>query len=150
MKWALLLNRLTSSDSYYHPSSDNNNAAYPVGDSMNIIGDTIEACSIILRNIVTVVAAVGENNNSSNNNNSSSSKEDTQAVLEAIYRSHLIEHLIDACRTYGSNSNNNNSTTRTSTLLLSGKCVATVANVLSELVLSSSKFLNQVSSRLFE
>ena len=85
-----------------------------------LVGRTFEACGIVLRNVMFMVVA-GEVR----------AREDAQAALEAVYRSHVIARLVDACRTYGAS--------------LSGRCVTAVVSVLSELVLSSSKFLQQVS-----
>ena len=62
----------------------------------------------------------------------SGQRDDAQSFLEAVYRSQLINGLIEAFRSYGPN--------------VSSAFVASTLSVLSELVLSSSKFLNQVSS----
>ena len=79
----------------------------------------IDPISIALRHIINVVVA-GE----------SDSKEEGQAVLESTYRCHVISRLVHVSRVYGIN--------------LQDRSIAAFINVLSELVLSSSKFLNQV------
>ena len=86
-----------------------------------LVGALLEASCLTLRNIMAVVV-LGE----------PTCKEEGQAILEAVYRSHLISRLVDACRSYGGGNS------------LSARCVAALVNVLSELVLSSSKFLAQV------
>ncbi len=89
-----------------------------------LVAQTVEACSIVLRNVVCIVVA----------GDSSAAKEDAQAALEAIYRTHAVARLVEACRVYGAS--------------LSEKCVSAVVTGLSELVLSSSKFLSQVKTSL--
>lgn len=84
-----------------------------------LVAQTVEACSIVLRNVVSVVVS-----------SDGGAKEDAQAALEAIYRHHVVQRLVEACRVYGAS--------------LSEKCVAAVVTTLSELVLASSKFLAQV------
>ena len=79
----------------------------------------IDPISIALRHIINVVVA-GE----------SDSKEEGQAALESTYRCHVISRLVHVSRVYGIN--------------LQDRSIAAIINVLSELVLSSSKFLNQV------
>lgn len=93
-----------------------------------LVGLTVEAASIVLRNIAMVAVlgvGVGVGGEASN-------KEASQAALETLLRSHAISRLVDACKLYGAS--------------LSERCVASVTNVFSELVLNSSKFFNQVNS----
>ena len=108
----------------FHKNNNNSADLDDVHSSSNsygaLVGNTLESCCVILRNIMCLIVGADEN----------ASKEDVQAVLEAIYRSHIIDRLLEACKMYGAN--------------ISGKCVAALVNVLSELVLSSSKFLAQV------
>lgn len=85
-----------------------------------LVAQTVEACSVVLRNVVCPVVA----------GDSSAAKEDVQAALESIYRAHVVGRLPEACRVYGAS--------------LSEKCISAVVAALSELVLSSSKYLAQV------
>jgi hypothetical protein len=87
-----------------------------------LIACIIDPISVALRHIINVVVA-GE----------SDCREEGQVVLESIYRSHVITLLVHVSRVYGIN--------------LPDRSIAAIINVLSELVLSSSKFLSQVSDR---
>ena len=101
--------------------SGRHNAAEPDGlcTHNSLVGRTVEACAVILRCIVLVTVASG-----------ASSKEDAQAALEAMYKTHMVSRLVEACKQYGAG--------------LSPRCVAALAGALYELVVSSSKFATQV------
>jgi hypothetical protein len=85
----------------------------------SLVGRTVEACSVVLRNVVLITIAPD-----------AAAKEDSQAALESLYKSHSVARLVDACKQYGAS--------------LSPRCVALLVCTLSELALSSSKFLAQV------
>jgi len=104
-----------------------------------LVGKFLESCCVTLRCILGAVVS-GEASNATGGgvkatgpaaggSGETTVQEDAQAALEAVYRSHLLVRLVEACRNYSNN--------------LSGRCVAAAANVFSELVLSSSKFLAQ-------
>jgi hypothetical protein len=103
-------------------SSGKHSTADPEGLTAHgsLVGRTVEACAVILRNIVLVTVAVD-----------GAAKEDSQAALESLYKSHTISRLVDACKQYGTS--------------LSPRCVALLVCTMSELALSSSKFLAQVT-----
>lgn len=88
----------------------------------SIGGSIVEATCMSLVTIMSAIVA-GEGVN----------KDDSQSLLESIYRTQLIRRLIEVCRNYGGSSS------------LSATCISAIINILSELVLSSSKFLAQVS-----
>lgn len=110
-----------------------------------VVGAMLETSCLLLRNIMNAVVQHGDGPSDPagaasaaaadgaggrvDKQASSSAKEDAQAILEAVYRSQLVVKLVEGCRNYGAN--------------LSGKCVAALVHILSELVLSSSKFLAQ-------
>lgn len=85
----------------------------------SLVARTVEACAGVLRSVVLVTIAAD-----------AATKEDAQAALEALYKTHAVSRLVEACKQYGSS--------------LSPRCVAVTVNALHELVLSSSKFLAQV------
>ena len=85
-----------------------------------LVGKTVESCSAVLRNVVLSIISAD-----------SGAKEDAQAALEGLYKSHTVSRALEACKQYGAS--------------LSARCVAMLSNTFAELVLSSSKFLAQVS-----
>jgi hypothetical protein len=87
----------------------------------SLVARTVEACAVVIRNVVLVTIAAD-----------TAAKDDAQAALEALYKSHTVSRLLEACKQYGSS--------------LSPRSVAAIINALHELVLSSSKFLAQVPS----
>jgi hypothetical protein len=100
-------------------NSYNNNSLESSASYGALAGHLNEACSIVLRNVMYMVVA-----------GDPGLKEESSAALEAAYRHHLTGRVVEACTHYGSS--------------LSGRCVAAVLSGVSELVLTSSKFLVQV------
>ena len=87
-----------------------------------MVGNIIDPVSVILRLVVSTVVASDDSRGGY--------RDEGQWVLEAAYRNQLVGRLVAVGRVFGAH--------------LSDRCIAAIVHILSELVLSSSKFLNQV------
>ena len=105
-----------------------------------IVDEILENVGEILKSVMTAISlppllptsiASPSRNIASPSRNIASNAQDSQKILEGVYRTQLIKSLLQALRTYGT------------TGQITARVAATLVHVLSELVLTSSKFMTQ-------
>ena len=77
------------------------------------------------------------------------SKDDTQSALESLYSNNIISSLLQLAKRHSHIVPQPEEDATAGMSVLTYKCISHMMNIWSELVLTSSKFLNQVNSRLF-
>lgn len=110
--------------------NNQNNGQYNSNSPIDVIDGLLASAGDILKIIMTAISTPPTQSPhlSPAGVQSTAAAEDSQKILEGIYRSQLIKCLLQALNTKRS---------------LSGRVVASIVHVLSELVLTSSKFMAQ-------
>lgn len=110
--------------------NSSNNSQYNSNSHIDVIDGLLSSAGDILKIIMTAISTPPTQSPqlSPAGGQSTAAAQDSQKILEGIYRSQLIKCLLQALN---------------STRSLSGRVVASIVHVLSELVLTSSKFMAQ-------
>ena len=115
-------------------SKNNTNARGGACSRGHIVDDILENVGQVLKSIMTAISLpslLPPSTALQSAASSTTTAQDSQKVLEGVYRTQLIRSLLLALKTYGAKGH------------MTGRTAATLVHVLSELVLTSSKFMAQ-------
>ena len=118
----------------YSKNNGNANGRSEVSSRGHVVEDILENVGQILKSIMTAISLpslLPPSTALQSAASSAISAQDSQKVLEGVYRTQLIRSLLLALTTYGAKGH------------MTGRTAATLVHVLSELVLTSSKFMAQ-------